>query len=124
MGVKDASKDAVYNALIDISQGQGIDTKDISGSINRAVGALSKRYDKVTDLKDKAKGALAAGTIQDIFKDKRGTYLKNAEDYANMKGISVEEAYKQLGLDKEGGIGQQITDMAKSLKTKVNEKNC
>ena len=122
MGVKDASKDAVYNALIDISQGQGIDTKDISGSINRAVGALSKRYDKVTDLKDKAKGALAAGTIQDIFKDKRGTYLKNAEDYANMKGISVEEAYKQLGLDKEGGIGQQITDMAKSLKTKVNEK--
>jgi len=122
MGVDDAKKDAAYNALIDLSQGQAIDTKDISGSINRAVGALSKRADKVTDLKDKGKAALASGTIQDIFKDKRGQYLKNAEDYANMKGVSVEEAYKQLNLDKEGSIGQQITDMAGKLKTKVNEK--
>ena len=122
MGVDDAKKDAAYNALIDLSQGQAIDTKDISGSINRAIGALSKRADKVTDLKDKGKAALASGTIQDIFKDKRGQYLKNAEDYANMKGVSVEEAYKQLNLDKEGSIGQQITDMAGKLKTKVNEK--
>ena len=64
MGVDDAKKDAVYDALIDLSQGQGIDTKDISGSINRAIGALSKRADKVTDLKDKAKAALASGTLQ------------------------------------------------------------
>ena len=39
-----------------------------------------------------------------------------------MKGVSVEEAYRQLNLDKEGSIGQQITDMAGKLKTKVNEK--
>ena len=85
LGVDDAKKDAVYNALIDLSQGQGIDTKDISGSINRAIGALSKRADKVTDLKDKAKAALASGTLQaeltkEINKEK-GTPYDEKEKY-------------------------------------------
>ena len=85
LGVDDAKKDAVYNALIDLSQGQGIDTKDISGSINRAIGALSKRADKVTDLKDKAKAALASGTLQaeltkEINKEK-GTAYDQKEKY-------------------------------------------
>ena len=74
MGVDDAKKDAVYNALINLSQGQGIDTKDISGSINRAIGALSKTTDKVTDLKDKAKAAVASGTIQELFRDDSSQY--------------------------------------------------
>ena len=110
MGVDDAKKDAAYNALIDLSQGQAIDTKDISGSINRAIGALSKRADKVTDLKDKGKAALASGTIQDMFKDKTSQYLKNARDYADLKGISLEKAYEQLGLVKKGGLGGQYID--------------
>ena len=85
LGVDDAKKDAVYNALIDLSQGQGIDTKDISGSINRAIGALSRRTDKVTDLKDKAKAALASGTLQaeltkEINKEK-GTAYDQKEKY-------------------------------------------
>ena len=80
LGVDDAKKDAVYNALIDLSQGQGIDTKDISGSINRAIGALSKRADKVTDLKDKAKAAVASGTIQEMFRDDSSQYSKLARE--------------------------------------------
>jgi len=110
MGVDEAKKDAVYNSLIDLSQAQAIDTKDISGSINRAVGALSRRADKVTDLKDKGKAALASGTIQDMFKDKTSQYLKNARDYADLKGISLEKAYEQLGLVKKGGLGGQYID--------------
>ena len=110
MDVDGAKKDAAYNALIDLSQGQAIDTKDISGSINRAIGALSKRADKVTDLKDKGKAALASGTIQDMFKDKTSQYLKNARDYADLKGISLEKAYEQLGLVKKGGLGGQYID--------------
>ena len=85
LGVDDAKKDAVYNSLIDLSQAQAIDTKDISGSINRAVGALSRRADKVTDLKDKAKAALASGTLQaeltkEINKEK-GTAYDQKETY-------------------------------------------
>ena len=85
LGVDDAKKDAVYNSLIDLSQAQAIDTKDISGSINRAVGALSRRTDKVTDLKDKAKAALASGTLQaDITKEinkEKGTAYDQKEKY-------------------------------------------
>ena len=84
MGVDDAKKDAVYNALIDLSQGQAIDTKDISGSINRAVGALSRRADKVTDIKDKAKAAVASGTIQSEF----------AKELAEVKGTPYDQKEK------------------------------
>ena len=76
----------------------------------RQVGALSRRADKVTDLKDKGKAALASGTIQDMFKDKTSQYLKNARDYADLKGISLEKAYEQLGLVKKGGLGGQYID--------------
>ena len=85
MDVDGAKKDAAYNALIDLSQGQAIDTKDISGSINRAIGALSKRADKVTDLKDKGKAALASGTMQaEITKEinrEKGTAYDQKEKY-------------------------------------------
>jgi len=86
MDVDGAKKDAAYNALIDLSQGQAIDTKDISGSINRAIGALSKRADKVTDLKDKGKAALASGTIQEMFRDKESAADKKLSAYAKASG--------------------------------------
>ena len=99
MGVDDAKKDAAYNALIDLSQGQAIDTKDISGSINRAIGALSKRADKVTDLKDKGKAALASGTIQEMFRDKESAADKKLSAYAKASGKTKEfVANKELGL--------------------------
>ena len=84
MGVDEAKKDAVYNSLIDLSQAQAIDTKDISGSINRAVGALSRRADKVTDIKDKAKAAVASGTIQSEF----------AKELAEVKGTPYDQKEK------------------------------
>mgnify|MGYP003114852749 CR=1 FL=1 len=112
MDVDGAKKDAAYNALIDLSQGQAIDTKDISGSINRAIGALSKRADKVTDLKDKGKAALASGTVQEMFRDKDSAQLKAARNYAELKNISVEKAYDALGLAKKGGLGAQYIEYA------------
>ena len=99
LGVDDAKKDAVYNSLIDLSQAQAIDTKDISGSINRAIGALSKRSDKVDDLKDKAKAAVASGTIQEMFRDKETSADKKLRAYADATGKTKEYvARKELGL--------------------------
>jgi len=99
LGVDDAKKDAVYNSLIDLSQAQAIDTKDISGSINRAVGALSRRADKVDDLKDKGKAALASGTIQEMFRDKETPADKKLRAYAEATGKTKEYvARKELGL--------------------------
>ena len=117
LGVDDAKKDAVYNALIDLSQGQGIDTKDISGSINRAIGALSKRADKVTDLKDKAKAALASGTLQaeltkEINKEK-GTPYDEKEKYFKGKLGDVK--------GERAAVGSPISVFAALSKTKPGD---
>jgi hypothetical protein len=117
LGVDDAKKDAVYNALIDLSQGQGIDTKDISGSINRAIGALSKRADKVTDLKDKAKAALASGTLQaeltkEINKEK-GTPYDEKEKYFKGKLGDVK--------GERAAVGSPLSVFAALSKTKPGD---
>jgi hypothetical protein len=117
MGVDDAKKDAVYDALIDLSQGQGIDTKDISGSINRAIGALSKRADKVTDLKDKAKAALASGTLQaeltkEINKEK-GTPYDEKEKYFKGKLGDVK--------GERAAVGSPLSVFAALSKTKPGD---
>jgi hypothetical protein len=125
MGVDDAKKDAVYDALIDLSQGQGIDTKDISGSINRAVGALSKRADRVTDLKDKAKGALASGTIQEMFRDDRSNYSKVAQELVD-SGVykTYSEALKAVTKIDNDTLGKRILAGAKTQAgVKVNDKS-
>lgn len=125
MGVDEAKKDAVYDALIDLSQGQGIDTKDISGSINRAVGALSKRADRVTDLKDKAKGALASGTIQEMFRDDRSNYAKVAQELVD-SGVykTYSEALKAVTKIDNDTLGKRILAGAKTQAgVKVNDKS-
>tara|TARA_R100001443_G_scaffold7235_1_gene16438 strand:- start:89 stop:1282 length:1194 start_codon:yes stop_codon:yes gene_type:complete len=126
MGVDDAKKDAVYNALIDLSQGQGIDTKDISGSINRAIGALSKRADKVTELKDKAKGALASGTITEMFRDKGSNYGKVARELVEA-GVykTYPEALKAITKVENDDIGKAIAAFGGAGKAgggKINDK--
>ena len=117
MGVDDAKKDAVYNALIDLSQGQGIDTKDISGSINRAVGALSRRADKVTDLKDKAKAAVASGTIQSEFAkelaDAKGTPYDQQQKYF-AKNVGEKEAIR-MTMKMPISVDQAFTMIQKNL---------
>jgi hypothetical protein len=125
MGVDDAKKDAVYDALIDVSQGQGIDTKDISGSINRVVGALSKRTDKVTDLKDKGKAALASGTIQEMFRDDRSNYAKVAQELVT-SGVykTYPEALKAVTKIDNDTLGKRILTNAKTQAgVKVNDKS-
>ena len=125
MGVDDAKKDAVYDALIDVSQGQGIDTKDISGSINRVVGALSKRTDKVTDLKDKGKAALASGTIQEMFRDDRSNYAKVAQELVT-SGVykTYPEALKAVTKIDNDTLGARILTNSKTQAgLKVNDKS-
>ena len=126
MDVDGAKKDAAYNALIDLSQGQAIDTKDISGSINRAIGALSKRADKVTDLKDKGKAALASGTVQEMFRDDRSSQLKVAQEMVEA-GIykTLPEALKAVvPKQADTNLGSLISAESKSTAgTKITEKS-
>ena len=117
LGVDDAKKDAVYNALIDLSQGQGIDTKDISGSINRAIGALSTRADKVTELKDKAKAALASGTLQaeltkEINKEKGTPYDQKEKYFTGKYGDAKGE---------RAAVGSPLSVFAALSKTKPGD---
>jgi hypothetical protein len=125
MGVDDARKDAAYNALIDLSQGQAIDTKDISGSINRAIGALSKRADKVDDLKDKGKAALASGTIQEMFRDDRSEASKRARELVDSGAYKTyAEAYKKVLKLDDDTLGKRILTNAKTQAgLKVNDKS-
>mgnify|MGYP003649302200 CR=1 FL=1 len=117
MDVDGAKKDAAYNALIDLSQGQAIDTKDISGSINRAIGALSKRADKVTDLKDKGKAALASGTLQaELSKeiaDAKGTPYDQQEKYF-AKNVGEKEAIR-MTMKMPISVDQAFTMIQKNL---------
>jgi hypothetical protein len=117
MDVDGAKKDAAYNALIDLSQGQAIDTKDISGSINRAIGALSKRADKVTDLKDKGKAALASGTMQaEITKEinrEKGTAYDQKEKYFTGKLGDVK--------GERAAVGSPLSVFAALSKTKSGD---
>ena len=117
LGVDDAKKDAVYNSLIDLSQAQAIDTKDISGSINRAIGALSKRADKVTDLKDKAKAALASGTLQaeltkEINKEKGTPYDQKEKYFTGKYGDAKGE---------RAAVGSPLSVFAALSKTKAGD---
>ena len=125
MGVDEAKKDAVYNSLIDLSQAQAIDTKDISGSINRAVGALSRRADKVDDLKDKGKAALASGTIQSMFKDDRSEAKKRAQELvASGAYKTYAEAYKKVLKLDDDTLGKRIKSDAKTQAgLKINDKS-
>ena len=125
MGVDEAKKDAVYNSLIDLSQAQAIDTKDISGSINRAVGALSRRADKVDDLKDKGKAALASGTIQEMFRDDRSEASKRARELVDSGAFKTyAEAYKKILKLDDDTLGQRILTNSKTQAgLKLNDKS-
>ena len=45
---------------------------------------------------------------KDIAGAKPGSYLKQAEDYAAMKNVSVSQAYKDLGFDKRGDLNEGV----------------
>ena len=115
MGLDDMKKDAVYDSLIDASkivQEEGADLKGAikSGTLqNRIIQAISGQLDKSAALKKQIDAAVLKGEIEkDIAGAKPGSYLKQAEDYAAMKGVSVSQAYKDLGFDKRGDLNEGV----------------
>lgn len=116
-------KDALYDSLLDASnivQEEGADLKGAlrSGTLqNRIINAISKNLDKSVDLKKQIDAAILKGEIQkDVAGAKPGSYLKQAEDYAAMKGVSVSQAYKDLGFDKRGDLNEGVQLYLKSNK--------
>jgi hypothetical protein len=60
-------------------------------------------------LKRQIDAAVLKGEIEkDISGAKPGSYLKQAQDYAAMKNISVDQAYKELGFNKQGDLMEDI----------------
>ena len=115
MGLDDMKKDAVYDSLIDASkivQEEGADLKGAikSGTLqNRIIQAISGQLDKSAALKKQIDAAVLKGEIEkDIAGAKPGSYLKQAEDYAAMKGVSVSQAYQDLGFDKRGDLNEGV----------------
>tara|TARA_R100000995_G_scaffold64607_1_gene33745 strand:+ start:169 stop:1452 length:1284 start_codon:yes stop_codon:yes gene_type:complete len=108
-------KDSLYDSLLDASnivQEEGADLKGAlkSGTLqNRIINAISKNLDKSTDLKKQIDAAILKGEIEkDVAGAKPGSYLKQAEDYAEMKNVSVSQAYKDLGFDKRGDLNEGV----------------
>jgi len=119
MGYDKAKKTAAYDALIDASQvvmDRGTLSKKNIGRelINPIIAAASKRFDKPEQIRE-AVGLLAAkGEIEkEIAQGKPGAQMKSAQDYAAMKNISLDKAYKELGFTKKGNIGETVTAVAK-----------
>jgi len=119
MGYDKAKKGAAYDALIDASQiisaapgGKDLDiSRDI---IQPAIGAASKRFDKPKEIREAVGLLMAKGEIEkEIASGKPGNQLKAAQDYAAMKKISLDKAYKELGFTKKGNIGETVTAVAK-----------
>jgi hypothetical protein len=115
MGVDKMKKDALYDSLLDASnivQEEGADLKGAlkSGTLqNRIINAISKNLDKSSDIKRQIDAAVLKGEIdKDVAGSKPGSYLKQAEDYAAMKKVSVSQAYKDLGFDKRGDLNEGV----------------
>jgi hypothetical protein len=108
-------KDSIYDSLIDASkivQQEGGDLKGAikSGSLqSQIINAISKNLDDSAKLKRQVDAAVLKGEIEkDIAGAKPGSYLKQAEDYAAMKGVSIDQAYKDLGFDKRGDLFEGV----------------
>ena len=115
MGIDKMNKEAVYDSLIDASkviQQEGADLRGSlkSGSLQaQIIDAVSKNLDKSAALKKQIDAAVLKGEIEkDIASAKPGSYLKQAQDYAAMKNVSVDQAYKDLGFDKRGDLFEGV----------------
>ena len=115
MGLDKMKKDAVYDSLIDASRIVSEEGGDLKGSLksgtlqNKIIQAISGQLDKSAALKKQIDAAILKGEIEkDIAGAKPGSYLKQAEDYAAMKGVSIDQAYKDLGFDKRGDLFEGV----------------
>ena len=121
MDIKGMNKDAAYDSLIAASQavsGSGDFKGDIKdGSlINKIIQSTSKNFDKVSDTKKAINSLILKGEIEkDLATAKPGTQYKAASDYASMQGVSIDQAYKDLGFSKVNNIATNLTAVNKSL---------
>ena len=121
MNIKGMNKDAAYDSLIAASQavsGSGDFKGDIKdGSlINKIIQSTSKNFDKVSDTKKAINSLILKGEIEkDLATAKPGSQYKAASDYASMQGVSIDQAYKDLGFSKVNNIATNLTAVNKSL---------
>ena len=121
MDIKGMNKDAAYNSLIAASQavlGEG----DFKGSlkdgslINKIIGTTSQAFDKPAKTKDAINSLILKGEIEkNINEGKEGSQMKAAKDFAAAQGISVTQAYKDLGFSKNKDISENIAIATKSI---------
>ena len=116
-------KDSVYDSLIDASKIVQEEGGDLRGAIksgtlqNRIIQAIGKNLDKTAALKRQIDSAIVKAEIEkDVAGAKPGSYLKQAEDYAAMKNVSVSQAYKDLGFDKRGDLNEGVQSYLKTNK--------
>jgi hypothetical protein len=120
MDIKGMNKDAAYNSLIAASQavlGEG----DFKGSlkdgslINKIIGTTSQAFDKPAKTKDAINSLILKGEIEkNINQGKEGSQMKAAKDFASAQGISVTQAYKDLGFSKTKNLSENIAIVSKS----------
>ena len=120
MDIKGMNKDAAYNSLIAASQavlGEG----DFKGSIkdgsliNKIIGTTSQAFDKPAKTKDAINSLILKGEIEkNINEGKEGSQMKAAKDFASAQGISVTQAYKDLGFSKTKNLSENIAIVSKS----------
>ena len=115
MGIDKMNKEAVYDSLIKSSKIIAEEGADLKGALrsgtlqSRIIEAIGGELDKSKALKRQIDAAVLKGEIEkDISGAKPGSYLKQAQDYAAMKNITVEQAYKELGFNKEGDLMEDI----------------
>jgi len=123
MNVEGMSKDAAYDSLIAASKLTS-ESGDFKGDIksgnliNKIIQSTSKAFDKPKATKDAINTLILKGEIEkDIAGAKPGTQYKAASDYASLNGVSVSQAYKDLGFTKKGNIAENLTAVNKSLGT-------
>ena len=121
MDIEGMNKDAAYDSLIAASQAV-TNEKDFKGSIrdgsliNKIIQSTSKEFDKPKATKKAIDSLILKGEIEkDIASAKPGTQYKAAQDYAANQGVSISQAYKDLGFSKVNNIATNLTAVNKSL---------
>jgi len=121
MDIEGMNKDAAYDSLIAASQAV-TNEKDFKGSIrdgsliNKIIQSTSKQFDKPKATKKAIDSLILKGEIEkDIASAKPGTQYKAAQDYAANQGVSISQAYKDLGFSKVNNIATNLTAVNKSL---------
>jgi len=121
MDIKGMNKDAAYDSLIAASQAV-LGEDDFKGSIkdgsliNKIIQSTSKQFDKPKATKQAIDSLILKGEIEkDINKGKEGTQMKAAKDFAAAQGISVTQAYKDLGFSKNKDLSENIAIVNKSI---------